>query len=198
MPVLPSVICALGFVGVFLLDDGRDLAGSITHDAAVTGRIIQFDREQAQLLWADLFEQALQGFDFDQRHVTVENQHGVGLDERHSLSHRMTGPQLFVLQDEIQIISRQALAHRIGTVADHHVNALWIKLPGAVDNMAEHGVAGNRVQHFRQGRTHARALTGGENNDFKRHDWLPILGGQRLRPGCENRKRKKGSRGYPF
>jgi hypothetical protein len=52
-------------------------------------------------------------------------------------------------------------------MADHHVDALWIKLSGAVDNMAEHRVAGNRVQDFRQGRTHARALASSENNDFK-------------------------------
>ncbi|MNG14667.1 hypothetical protein D3C84_984400 [compost metagenome] len=110
----------------------------------------------------------------------------------------MAGAQLFVLEDEVQIVSGQALAHHIRTMADHHVNALWIKLSGAVDNMAKHRIAGNRVQDFRQGRTHAGALASSEDNDFKRHDWLPILGGQRLRPGCKNRKRKKGSRGYPF
>ena len=157
---------ALGFVGVFLLDDGRDLASGIADDAAVAGRVVQFNGEQAQLLRRYFLEQALQGFDFNQRHVTVENQHGVGLDERHGLSHRMAGPELFVLQDEIQIIGRQTLTHRIGAMADHDVDALWIKLPGAVDNMAEHRVAGNRMQNFRQRRTHASALTSSEDNDF--------------------------------
>ncbi|MNI34516.1 hypothetical protein D3C73_885070 [compost metagenome] len=189
---------ALGFIGIFLLDNGRDLALHITNNAAVTGRVIQLYGQQAQLLWPHLLEQTLQGIDFDQRHIAIKHQHGVGLNERHGLSNGVTGTQLLILQDEVQIIRRQTFAHGIGAVADHHVNALWIKLPGAVDNMAEHGVAGNRVQNFRQSGTHARALASSENNDFKRHDWLPILGGQRLRPGCKNRKRKKGSRGYPF
>ncbi|MNF93226.1 hypothetical protein D3C84_758940 [compost metagenome] len=189
---------AFGFVGIFLFDDGRHFTCVITNDAAVTGRVIQFDGQQAQLLRPHLLEQALQGVDLDQRHIAVEHQHGVGLNERHGLSNGVAGTQLFILQDEVQVIRRQAFAHRIGTMTDHDVNALWIKLPGAVDNMAEHGVAGNRVQNFRQSRTHTRALASSENNDFKRHDWLPILGGQRLRPGCKNRKRKKGSRGYPF
>ncbi|KDD66880.1 hypothetical protein V466_21520 [Pseudomonas mandelii PD30] len=78
----------------------------------------------------------------------------------------MASPKLFVLQDEIQIISRQTLAHCLGTMTDHYVDALWIKLPGAVDNMAEHRVAGNWMQHFRQSRTHASALTSSEDNDF--------------------------------
>jgi hypothetical protein len=188
----------LSFGGVLVLDDRGHLAISVANNSTVTGRVVQFDGEQAHLPRHDQLEQALQGFRFNQRHITVQNQHGVGLDEGYSLGHGVTGAQLFVLKDEIQIVSGQALTHGIGAMADHHVDALWIKLSGAVDNMAEHGVAGNRVQYFRQSGTHARALASSENNDFKRHDWLPILGGQRLRPGCKNRKRKKGSRGYPF
>ncbi len=64
---------------------------------------------------------------------------------------RMAGAQLFVLEDEVQIVSGQALAYHIGTMADHHVDALWIKLSGAVDNMAEHRIAGNRVQDLSAG-----------------------------------------------
>ena len=190
--------CTLGVVGVFLLDDGRHLAGSITDDAAIASRIVQLHGQQTQLLWRNLLEQTLKGLDFDQRYVTVKNQDGVGLNEWHCLSNRVASTQLFVLQDEIQIIGCQSLTYRVGTMADHHVDALWIKLPSAVDNMAKHRVAGNRMQNFRQCRTHASALAGSEDNNFKRHDRLPILGGQRLRPGYENRKRKKGSRGYPF
>ncbi|MNF88141.1 hypothetical protein D3C84_706280 [compost metagenome] len=189
---------ALGFVGIFLLDDGGDLAIDITNDTAVPGRIIQIDGQQTQLLWAYLLEQTLKRFDFDQRHVTVEHQHRVGFNKWHRLSHRVACTQLLVLQNEIQIIRCQTFTHSIGAVTDHHMNALWIKLPGAVDNMTQHRVTGNRVQNFWQSRAHARALASSEDNDFKRHDWLPILGGQRLRPGCKNRKRKKGSRGYPF
>ncbi|MNC65551.1 hypothetical protein D3C75_1158530 [compost metagenome] len=108
----------------------------------------------------------MQGFHFNQWHVTVKNQHGIGFDEGDSLGHGVTGSQLFVLQDEIQIISGQTLTDRIGTMADHYMNVLWIKLSGAVDNMTQHRVACDRVKDFRQRRAHAGALTGSENNDF--------------------------------
>ncbi|MNL22593.1 hypothetical protein D3C87_1439450 [compost metagenome] len=184
--------CALRFAGIFVLNDCGHLTVDIAHDAAVTGRVIQLDGEQAHLSRHDVLEQTLQGFDFDQRHVPVEDQHGVGSNERHRLSGGVAGAELLVLQDEIQIVGSQSLAHHVGAVTDHHMNALRIKLPGAVDNMTQHGVAGNRMQHFRQCRTHTSALTGREDNDFKRHDWLPILGGQQLRPGFGNSEKKKG------
>ena len=113
-----------------------------------------------------MLEQALQGFHFDQGHVAVEDQHRVGFDERHGLGGSVAGAQLLVLQYEIQVIRGQAFTHHIGTVADDDVDALRGQLPGAVDNMAKHGVAGHRVQHFGQGRPHAGALASGENDDF--------------------------------
>ncbi|CAI8918266.1 hypothetical protein EMIT0196MI5_30348 [Pseudomonas sp. IT-196MI5] len=173
---------ALRFVGILVFNDGSDFTVNVAHDAAITGRIVEFYSQQAHLSWHYLSQQALQGFHFNQRHVTVKNQHGVGFDEGNCLGHGVAGSQLFVLQDEVQVVSGQTFAHGVGTMTYHDVDALWIKLPGAVDNMAEHRIAGNRVQDFRQGGTHARALASSENNDFKGHDWLPIQGGQRLRP----------------
>ncbi|KIH80786.1 hypothetical protein UCMB321_5511 [Pseudomonas batumici] len=46
--------------------------------------------------------------------------------------------------------------------------------------MSQHRIARDRVQHFRQRRAHTGALTRREDNDFERHDWLPILGGRWL------------------
>lgn len=113
-----------------------------------------------------LFQQALQGIDFNQRHIAVQDQYVFGFDKWHSLRNRVASTQLLVLQNKIQIIRSQSLAHRFSTVANHHVNALWIKLPGAVDNMAEHRITGNWVQNLRQCRTHACALTGSKDYDF--------------------------------
>ena len=174
-----------------MLDDRGNLAVGIADNAAITGRVIQLYGEQAHLSRHHMLEQTLQGFDFDQWHVAVKDQHGVGIDERHGLSGGVACAQLLVLKHEIQVISSQALTHHFSAVTDHHMNALWIKLTSAVDNMAEHGVAGNRVQDLGQRRAHTSALTGREDNDFERHDWLPILGGQRLRPGFEFGKEKR-------
>lgn len=145
-----------------------------------------------------MLEQTLQRFHFDQRYIAVEDQYGIGGDERHGLRSGVPGAELFVLQYEIQVVRGQAFAHRIGTVADHHVDTLWLQLTGTVDNVAQHGVAGYRVQHLGQGRTHASALACSENDDFKRHEWLPILRGPSSDQRCFVQKKKKGSRGYPF
>ncbi|MNF81908.1 hypothetical protein D3C84_641990 [compost metagenome] len=139
---------SFGFVGVFLLDDGRHLASGVAHDTAVAGRIVQFNGEQAQLLRRDFREQALECFDLNERHVTVENQDSVGFDERYGLGHGMAGAELLVLKDKIQIIGGQAFTHCFSAMADHDVNALGLKLPGAVDNMSEHRVSGNWMQDF--------------------------------------------------
>jgi hypothetical protein len=44
---------------------------------------------------------------------------------------------------------------------------VWIKLAGAVDNMAEHGIPGHRMKNLGQRGTHASALACGENNDIE-------------------------------
>ena len=159
----------LRVAGVFVLDDCCNLTLGVAHDAAIAGGIIQGDGEQAQLLLGDLGQQALQGLDFDQRDVAVENQHGVSGQCRQCLGNCVTGTQLFVLEHEIQIIRSKALAHLFSAVANHHMNPLWLELAGAVDNMAEHGVARNRVQNLGQCGAHASALACGKNNDIKRH-----------------------------
>ena len=114
-----------------------------------------------------LGQQALQGFHFNQRHIAVQHQHGVSGQRRDGLGDGMAGAQLLVLQDEVEVVCCQAFTDQLGTMADDHMNTLRLELARAVDNMAEHGIAGNRVQHFRQCRTHASALACGENNDIE-------------------------------
>ena len=125
--------------------------------------------QQAQLLRVYPGQQTLQGVDLDQRYIAVEDQHGVGTERRQGLGHGVACAQLFVLQHEIQVIGSQSLANQLGTMSDHHVNTLGLELAGAVDNMAKHRVAGDRVQYLGHGRAHACALACRENNDIERH-----------------------------
>ena len=134
-------------------------------------------------------QQALQGRLFDQRHVAIEDQHPFGGQRRQRLGDCVAGAELFALQDEIQILPRQALLDRFSTMADHHMDALGRQLPRGIDHMAEHGLAGNRMQDFGQGGTHAGALAGGEDDDIEGH------GQDRSK---KMRAKKKGSQGYPF
>ena len=57
----------------------------------------------------------------------------------------------------------------IRAVADDHLNALRPQGTRGADDMAEHGFAGDRMQHLGQCRAHASALAGSENDDIKRH-----------------------------
>ncbi|MNJ43862.1 hypothetical protein D3C77_388880 [compost metagenome] len=159
----------LRVAGILVLNDRCHLALGITDNAPVTRWVNKIDRQQAQLLRGDLGQQALEGIDFDQRHIAVENQHRISRKGRQGLRYRMAGTQLLVLQNKIQIISRQTLTHQLGTVPDHHMNALRLQLTGAVDNMAKHGVAGDRVQYLGQRRAHPGTLACGEDNDIERH-----------------------------
>ena len=181
----------LRFAGVLVLDDSGHVTRRVTHDPTVTGRVMQRHGEQAQLLLADLRQQALQSLHLDQRYIAVQHQHGVGSNGRERLGHGMAGTELFVLHDEVQIVSGQSLTYLLGTMADDHVDTLRLQLARTVDNVAEHGVAGNRVQHLGQCGTHAGALACGENDDIEGHDWLPILGGQGRDRRGNIRKRKR-------
>jgi hypothetical protein len=58
-------------------------------------------------------------------------------------------------------------------MANHHLDAVRLQLTGGVDYMPKHGLASHWVQHFRQRRTHASALPGGENDYIERHAELP-------------------------
>ena len=157
----------LCIVGVLVLNDGSHLALLVTHDTTIAGRVFERDRKQAQLLITGFGQQTLQGLHFDQRHIAVQHQHGIGGQRWQSLGNSMAGTQLFILHDEIQVVSGQALANQLGAMANDHVNTLWLQLTCAVDNMAEHRVAGYRVQHLGQRRAHAGTLAGGENNDIE-------------------------------
>ncbi|MNE65594.1 hypothetical protein D3C80_1610810 [compost metagenome] len=142
-----------------------------------------------------LLQQALQGRLLDQRHVTIEDQHLVGLEERQRLGHRMAGAELFGLQHEVEVVRLQTLANPLRAMSDHHVNALGMQLARSIDHMGQHRFAGDGMKNLRQRRTHARALTGSEDDDFKGH-------GKRTVPGMYGKTRemekKKGSQGYPF
>ncbi|MCY1180793.1 hypothetical protein D9M73_212620 [compost metagenome] len=54
-------------------------------------------------------------------------------------------------------------------MSDHHVDALGMQLARSIDHMGQHRFAGDGMKNLRQRRTHARALTGSEDDDFKGH-----------------------------
>ena len=75
-------------------------------------------------------------------------------------------------------VGGQALAHGVGAMPDHHLDALRLQAARSVDHMPEHGLVGDRMQHLGQIRTHPRALAGGQNDDIQTH--RKLLAGQEL------------------
>jgi hypothetical protein len=71
----------------------------------------------------------------------------------------VTRTELFFLHDPVDI----------GTVADDHVNALGREFPRRGEHMTEKRPLRERVQHLRQGRSHARALPRSEDDHFEGH-----------------------------
>ena len=80
-----------------MLNDTRYFA-VFTGNAAIAGRIVKFDRQQANAaLWFGI-AQPRQGFSGDQRHIAIQHQNVFIIrKKRRCLLHRVTGAQLFGL-----------------------------------------------------------------------------------------------------
>ncbi|MNF78443.1 hypothetical protein D3C84_606280 [compost metagenome] len=154
---------------VLVFDDGLHHARRVANNAAVAGRVDQVHGEQGELVVLHLLQQALQGLHFDQRYVAIEDQYALGTEMRQRLGDGVAGAQLFGLQHKAEVIRGQPLAYRLGAMTYDDVDALGGELAGGVNDVAEHGLAGHRMQHLGQGRTHASALAGGEDDDIEGH-----------------------------
>ena len=81
----------------------------------------------------------------------------------------MPGAELFALLHPGEVVGGQGLAYGVTTVADDHADTHGLEAAGEVEDMGEHGAAGDGVQHLGPGRAHALALAGGENDDSEAH-----------------------------
>ncbi|RMV90346.1 hypothetical protein ALP03_05866 [Pseudomonas amygdali pv. tabaci] len=117
--------CLLCIVRILVLDNRADTILLVANNAAVAGRIVQSDSQQAQLLRIDEFEQTRKRLHFNQRHIAVKNQHGLSRKRRQRLSNSVACAQLFVLHHEIQVIGCQLFTNSIRAVSDHDVYSTW-------------------------------------------------------------------------
>jgi hypothetical protein len=165
---------AFGGVRVLLLDDPANRAARVAHDAPIAGRVGEFDRQQADPR-PRAVDQSREGFGPHQRHVAVQNQRRpVVLEQRRRLLHRMSGTELRLLQNQLQVAAvRYSRAHPIGPVADHRdyvgrgAARLRDRSRGG-DHVRQHRPSGDRMQHLRQVGAHALALAGGQDHDVHR------------------------------
>ena len=88
---------------------------------------------------------------------------------RQRLHDGVAGAQLRRLPGPGQIGGGQCLANLLATMAVNDADAAGGQLARGVEDMAEQGLAGKRMQHFGVVRMHPLALTGGEYDDVHRN-----------------------------
>ena len=130
-------------------------------------------RQQRQLAALGGFGQALQGGGLHQRHVTVQDERGHVVDQhRDGLGHRMAGAQLGGLQGPLHVgLPGKCGLDLLAAMAIHHHQPLWVEGAGGIDDMAEQGLAGQRMQYFRQVGVHPFAHAGSQDHDVHLDFW---------------------------
>jgi len=122
-------------------------------------------------------QQAAESLRAQQGHVGIVHQHQIGLPAQGGGRdlHGVGGAKLL------------RLLHAYGAVADMGADGLALppddqhrrrpaELPGGVQGVVDHRLAGHRVQHFGQAGLHARALACGQDNRRERgHSELSSL-----------------------
>ena len=77
----------------------------------------------------------------------------------------MAGAQLLALLGPAQFgLVGERLPDRFAAMAVHHVDRCRLQLARGVDDMGKHRAPGDGLQHLRQGRLHALAGTGGQDD----------------------------------
>jgi len=162
----------LGGAGILVFDYRGDVAVRVADDAAIAGRIGQFDREQRAALAGGGLQQGFQRGLLDQRHVAVEHQRqAAGVEVGRGLLQSVAGAELGFLPDPGDGGVVDDLRHGFPAVAVDHHDFRRRQAARGVQHMLQQRQAGQPVQHFGQLGNHARAFAGSEDDDVegKRH-----------------------------
>ena len=159
---------ALFLVGVLLLDDGADAAFGIAHDAAVAGGVREFGDQHREP--SRRCQQALQGFGCGSaaRRRTAPARWRASGTLGIACSHRVAGAELLRLLRPLQVgLVGEGGLHLVAAMAVDHMDACRIQRARGGDDVRQHRLPGDRLQHLRLGRTHALAFAGGEDDDVQ-------------------------------
>ena len=168
---------------VAFLDDPEEPARGVAEDAAESGGIRQDGRaEQAGgavvLLAAEQVGQRLRP---EQRLVAHQDQGGTAVVAQHRPANLggVTGSELLVLVGEQDVgLVAQVVAHLLGGVSDHDDDGLRPGPSGGVDDVADHRLPADLVQHLGLLRLHPLPMAGGQDDrDGSIHDIRFSAGG---------------------
>jgi hypothetical protein len=172
--------------GVALLDDAHHSAGLVlgggSHHTAVAGGIVHDGTGQGggvsvRHVCGDQLRQRLGA---QQRRVAGQDEHRrvvvqvVTGDGGHADHGCVAGAALDGLLDEADVGPRgrlflHLLGDPFGAVTDHQHRALDVQVLECVDDVHDHGPAADHVERLGPGRTHPRALAGGEHDCRNTH-----------------------------
>ncbi len=149
---------------VLVLDDGRHRAIRAAHDAAVSGRVVELDREQRQRALTRMSDHRLERLGARQRVGAEQHERdAIGCEVRQRLRERVSGALRRILQCPLQVGFGKALAHGVAAVTVDHADAIGGELARGVQHMREQWPAPERMQDFRQTGAHPLADACGED-----------------------------------
>ena len=154
---------------VLRFDDARDRSIGVAHDAAVHRGIVEHHRQQRErvLRARVLVEQTAQRLGTRQRNIAGEDQHVPrSIDERRRLQHRVTGALLLFLHRVARAVA-DCFLHRLALMADDHDRRPIRYRTGEIEDVVDDRAAGRGVKNLDRRGLHARALTGGEDDDVE-------------------------------
>jgi hypothetical protein len=165
---------------VLVLDDGRHPAVGVADDAAVTGGIVELDRQQRQRARASVLDDCLKCLGARQRVGAEQHKrHAVFAELRQRLGERMAGSEWGILQRPMEVAVGKSPAHRVTAVTVDDANAIGGELARGIDHVRQQRSSTQRMQNLGNSGAHPLAHPGSENRDVER-------GGLGGRHGVEN------------
>ncbi len=156
--------------GLFLLPDRNECARGISQQPAVACGIGGFESEHRDAgPGVEQSAQSLQRAGLEQRRIGVKYHH-VAVVVRDGIArgqHGIGGTELVLLNEHARARSEfgSFRANVVHSRPDHHGDIGGLGRASESQNMAQHGTAGDFVQHLGHGRLHARAFARSKDDD---------------------------------
>ena len=164
--------CNLGVdgIGVEALDDALKPAVRPKNEAAVCGVVVGLESEyRERRAGAPGSQQGVERLRRDQRHIAIKHQHipAESVERLFRHQNRVAAAEALLLDGDFGLrrAVRQGLADALHVRPEDQHQALRCEAARGGEHMMQHRPPGNRVQHFRPARLHARALPGCQNDD---------------------------------
>ena len=192
---------ALGLAGVALLDDGRDGAVGLAHDAPVAGGVLELGGQQGDGIPAlmVLSQELLQGGGVQQRDVPAGDDDGAIQVLGQGGQPAGDGPPG---AGHLVLVGRDGVGGDLGEVGDDGValvthnddEVLGLQPPGRGDGVVQQAATADPVQDLGGDRSHTSSLACGHDDDGGGCGWRHVSSSHRFAPGLPTSPAATGRR----